>query len=112
MVKNIYIPERGDIVYLDLDPTLGHEQRDRRPAIVLSKHEYNSVSELMIILPITSSAKGYPFEIKINTKKIKGVILSDQVKSLDWTKINVTFVCKVDNDILIDIERYLRLLLF
>ena len=99
MVKQ-YIPERGDIVWLDFTPQAGHEQRGRRPALVLSHTAYNAKVGLAIFCPITSIEKGYPFEIKISTKKIKGCVLADQIKSLDWKIRNVEFVEKIATETL------------
>lgn len=90
---NNYIPEKGDIIWLDFNPQSGREQRGRRPAVVLSHKSYNEVSDLVIICPITSKIKGYPFEIQLNPSyKTKGVILSDQVKSLDWKYRKAEFI--------------------
>ena len=80
-----YIPERGDIIWIDFDPQAGREQAGRRPALVLSPKAYNKKAGLALICPITSKVKGYPFEVAVAGKKIIGVVLSDQVRSLDWT---------------------------
>ena len=78
-------PDRGDIVWLDFNPQAGHEQSGRRPAIVLSPVRYNAKVGLALVCPITSQAKGYPFEIALPERaKVSGVILADQVKSIDW----------------------------
>jgi mRNA interferase MazF len=99
-----YIPERGDIVWLDFNPQAGHEQSGRRPALVISPAAYNKKVGLAIFCPVTNQEKGYPFEIKLpKTLNTKGVILSDQVKSLDWKKRNVKFICKVSEEILEDV---------
>lgn len=80
-----YIPERGDIVWITLDPQAGHEQAGRRPAVVLSPSAYNDKVGLAILCPVTSQSKGYPFEVQVpGGLAITGVILADQVKSLDW----------------------------
>lgn len=80
-----YIPERGDIVWITLDPQAGHEQKGRRPALVISPLAYNKKVGLAIFCPITSQVNGYPFEVIIpHGFPIEGAILSDQVKSLDW----------------------------
>lgn len=80
-----YVPRRGDLVWLHFDPRTGHEQAGRRPALVLSPGSYNGRVGLAIICPITSQAKGYPFEVGLpEGGDVSGVILSDQVKSLDW----------------------------
>jgi mRNA interferase MazF len=97
MVKKNYIPERGDIVWLDFNPQLGHEQRGRRPALTLSYKTYNEKIGLAVFCPITSKTKGYPFEVEIDLKEIKGSILSDQVKSLDWKERNIEFIEKIED---------------
>ena len=79
------VPDTGDVVWLELDPQAGHEQAGHRPALVLSPSAYNTKTSLLVCCPISSQAKGYPFEVPItNNPKISGVILADQVKSLDW----------------------------
>ncbi len=84
MVAEEYIPDRGDIVWLSFDPQKGHEQSGRRPALILSPMSYNARVGLAICCPITSQVKGYPFEVNIpEGTPLQGVILSDQIKSLD-----------------------------
>ncbi|MHB8131963.1 MAG: endoribonuclease MazF [Mobilitalea sp.] len=95
MVSKSYIPERGDIVWLDFNPQLGHEQRGRRPALTLSFKAYNEKIGLALFCPITSKVKGYPFEVELELKKIKGSVLSDQIKSLDWRERNIEFIEKI-----------------
>jgi len=110
MVK--YIPQRGDIVWLTLNPQKGHEQAGRRPAIVLSPSSYNSKVNLAIFCPITSKVKDYPFEIKLpKTCTIKGVILSDQVRSLDWHSRNAEYICSVSESLLHEVTQNIKLLL-
>ncbi len=80
-----YVPERGDIVWLQFDPRAGHEQAGKRPAVVLSPSAYNGRVGLALLCPITSQQKGYPFEVPLpGGLRIQGVVLADQVKSLDW----------------------------
>lgn len=80
-----YIPERGDVVWITFDPQAGHEQAGRRPAIVLSPKAYNGKVGLALLCPVTSQMKGYPFEVAIpDGMPVSGVILSDQIKNLDW----------------------------
>lgn len=107
-----YVPERGDIVWLTLDPQAGHEQKGRRPALVLSPKEYNSKTGLAVFVPITSVQKGYPFEVSLpNNLNISGVVLSDQVKSLDWKIRRTRFICKLHNEQIQDVfEKLLTLL--
>ena len=81
---NIYIPNRGDIVYLDFNPTKGHEQRGYRPALIISPAAYSEKISLALFFPITSQQKGYPFEVLLpEGLQTRGVILVDQIRSLD-----------------------------
>jgi mRNA interferase MazF len=80
-----YAPERGDFVWLQFDPQAGHEQAGRRPALVISPGAYNRRVGLALFCPVTSHVKGYPFEVALPPGlPVGGVVLSDQVKSLDW----------------------------
>lgn len=80
-----YVPERGDVVWVSLDPQAGHEQAGRRPALVVSPRAYNGKAGLALLCPITSQVKGYPFEVALPAGlEVGGVVLADQVKSLDW----------------------------
>ncbi|MEO8459664.1 MAG: endoribonuclease MazF [Dokdonella sp.] len=78
-----YVPDAGDIVWLQFNPQAGHEHAGHRPALVLSPSTYNGKTNLMLCCPMTTRSKGYPFEVKIAGKHA-GVALADQVKSLDW----------------------------
>jgi mRNA interferase MazF len=85
MSRRTYVPDRGDIVWLQFNPQAGHEQAGHRPALVLSPASYNRLSGLMLCCPMTSQKKGYPFEVVIvDTPDHTSVVLADQVKSLDW----------------------------
>jgi mRNA interferase MazF len=80
-----YSPDRGDLVWLQFNPQAGHEQAGRRPALVISPGAYNRRVGLALFCPITSQVKGYPFEVELpSSLPVAGVVLSDQVKSLDW----------------------------
>jgi mRNA interferase MazF len=108
-----YIPERGNAIWLDFNPQLGHEQSGRRPAVVISPSTYNQKVGLALCCPITNQVKNYPFEVKITPGlKISGVILSDQVKSLDWQARNAEFICElpvpVIKEILQKLSTFLR----
>ncbi len=83
MKRPSYVPEAGDIVWLEFDPQAGHEQAGHRPAVVLSPAAYNGVVGLALCCPMTTQVKGYPFEVAIAGAR-PGVVLADQVKSLDW----------------------------
>lgn len=94
-----YSPARGDVVWLTFSPQAGHEQVGRRPALVLSPSSYNRKVGLAILCPITSQVKGYPFEVVIPSgSKLGGVILADQVKSLDWRIRKAEFICKLPHE--------------
>lgn len=77
-------PAQGEIIWIGFDPQSGHEQAGRRPALVISKAAYNQRIGRAFVCPITSKVKGYPFEVPIQTKSVKGVVLSDHLKNLDW----------------------------
>jgi mRNA interferase MazF len=95
-VKPVYIPRRGDAVWLNFNPQSGHEQAGRRPALVLSPEEYNRKTGLAIFCPITSQVKGYPFEVKLPAGlPVNGVVLADQVKSLDWQVRDAALIKKL-----------------
>jgi len=95
-----YVPERGDIVWLQFTPQAGHEQ-GHRPALVISPRAYNRRVGLALFCPVTSQAKGYPFEVALPPGlKATGAILSDQVKSLDWRVRKAKRVCTVPDEIM------------
>ena len=106
-----YIPNKGDLVWVEFNPQKGHEQKGHRPAVVISPYEYNYKTSLAVVVPVTSKIKGYPFEVKINAKNIQGVALSDQVKSLDYKARKFQFIEKLDNTILVEILYKLKILL-
>ena len=94
-------PDVGDIVIVDFNPQAGHEQAGKRPALVLSPKKFNEVTGFAWLCPVTNQAKGYPFEVKVTgTRKTSGVILADQLKSLDWNARNLHKVDTVDVDCL------------
>ena len=83
MVKKSLIIERGDIVWIDFSPTRGHEQSGLRPAVVLSPLDYNTISGLAIVCPVTTKHKGYFFEVAIDGPKDRSFVLADQIRSID-----------------------------
>lgn len=108
---NEYIPSRGDVVWLSFDPQSGHEQAGIRPAVVISPKEYNEKVGLALFCPITSKEKGYPFEVKVKiNNKIAGVILSDQVKNLDWRVRRAAYIGKVKEEVLCEVLEKIGLL--
>ncbi|MGJ3237165.1 MAG: endoribonuclease MazF [Anaerolineae bacterium] len=107
-----YVPDRGDAIWLEFTPQAGHEQAGHRPALVLSPKSYNRKVSLMICCPITTKIKDYPFEVKIpDGLDVTGVVLSDQVKSLDWKVRQAKFITKVPDDVLKDVLAKLNTLL-
>ncbi|MGE4169832.1 MAG: endoribonuclease MazF [Candidatus Margulisiibacteriota bacterium] len=106
-----YVPDRGDVVWMDFDPTLGHEQAKKRPALVLSPKAYNQKTSLCLVCPMTSKIKGYPFEVHVEAQASVSVVLADQVKSLDWRSRKATFKHKVTPTILKEVLDKLGVLL-
>ena len=107
-----YVPEKGDVVWINLDPQAGHEQSGRRPAIILSSLAYNEKIGLAVLCPITSRAKGYPFEVVIPPGLVvSGVVLSDQVKSVDWKARNAVFICQIPDSTKLEVVRLVYSLL-
>ncbi|XGV97138.1 MAG: endoribonuclease MazF [Leptolyngbya sp. BL-A-14] len=108
----LYIPDRGDIVYLDFDPTKGREQKGHRPAFVLSPRAYSQKSSLTLLMPITKQQKGYPFEVLLpNGLQVQGVILVDQIRCLDWKARSVRFVESVPEDVIEEVQAKIQPLL-
>jgi mRNA interferase MazF len=95
-----YVPRRGDIVWLSFDPQAGHKQAGRRPAFVLSPESYNRKTGLFLACPITSKVKGYPFEVALpDGLAVSGVILTDQIKSLDWKVRKAELAASTGDDV-------------
>lgn len=107
-----YVPDRGDVVWLQFAPGAGHEQSGRRPALVVSPRSYNGKVGLALLCPITSKAKGYPFEIPLPAKaNISGAVLADQVKSLDWRARRAEYIAAVSPDIIAEVIAGIQVLL-
>ena len=101
MTTGAYVPDRADLVWLAFTPRSGREQAGRRPALVLTPARYNEKVSLAICCPITSQVKGYPFEVALpEGLPVSGVVLADQVKSLDWRSRGAAFACRVPDDVL------------
>ena len=95
----MYVPERGDVVWVSLNPQAGHEQAGRRPAVVVSPASYNGKTGLALLCPVTGQVKGYPFEVRLpEGLPVTGVVLSDQVKSLDWRARNAELICTLTDE--------------
>ena len=94
-----WIPERGDVVSITMDPTAGHEQSGRRPALVVSPAAYNGKVGLAILCPLTRQVKGYPFEVQVpDGLPVAGVVLADQAKSLDWRARRAELLCALPQE--------------
>jgi mRNA interferase MazF len=104
MKNRVYVPERGDAIWLDFDPQAGREQAGCRPAVVLSPAAYNSKAGLAIICPITSRVKNYPFETPLpKGLPVQGVILADQARSLDWNSRRAKLICPLPSEVVDDV---------
>ncbi len=112
-MTSVYVPDRGDLVWLDFDPRAGHQQAGRRPALVLSPATYNAKSGLMLCCPVTNQAKGYPFEVTVtpSSGKATGVALADQVRCLDWHSRHASKFASVTTQCASDASAKVKLLL-
>lgn len=113
MVKRTaYVPQRGDAVWITLNPQVGHEQAGRRPAVVLTPSIYNSRVGLAVLCPITNQIKGYPFEVLIpGGLPVSGAILADQVKSLDWRAREAELLCVLPGETIREVLQKVSVLL-
>ena len=107
-----YCPEAGDFIWIDLDPIVGHEQSGRRPAIVLSPHNYNAAAGLCVICPITSRVRDYPFEARLpDDAGIRGVVPPDQPRSISWEKRPIQHAGRAPDSMLTEVRERLAALL-
>jgi mRNA interferase MazF len=110
MVKS-YVPKRGDIIFTDFDPSAGHEQAHKRPALVLSPEPFNNQIQLALVAPITSTVKGHGFEVKLDTKtKTQGVVLCQQVRTIDYESRGIKFIEKAPKSVVDDALARVRVL--
>ena len=112
MVKKAYIPGRRDVVWVDFNPVRGHEQANVRPALVLSPKTYNQKTGLMIVCAITAQIKGYPYEVAVHETEITGVILTDQIRTLDWKERKVKHIVTVSQSIINEVQENISTLIF
>ena len=107
-----YVPDRGDAVWLSFEPQAGREQAGRRPALVLSPASYNAKVGLALVCPITSKSKGYPFEVAVpGGLPIQGVVLADQIRSLDWQARKAERICRLPDEAIDDVAAKILALL-
>ena len=106
------VPERGDAIWIDFNPQAGREQAGRRPAVVQSPAAYNGRVGLALLCPVIGQVKGYPFEVAIpDGSGVTGVILADQVKSLDWRRRNATVIEALPHETISEVLHKIGLLL-
>ncbi len=106
-----YVPDVGDIIWLEFDPQSGHEQKGHRPALVLSPLAYNAKAGLIVCCPMTTHPKGYPFEVMLNIAGVESVVLADQIKSVDWRARNAKLKDKVTVEALTETKAKIKALL-
>lgn len=107
-----YVPERGDLVWLTFQPQAGHEPSGRRPAVVVSPSAYNGRVGLALICPVTRQVKGYPFEVRIPDRiGVEGVVLVDQLKSLDWRAREAEYIARLSPEAMTEIIAKVRTLI-
>jgi mRNA interferase MazF len=111
VARPAYVPDVGDVVWLEFDPQAGHEQAGRRPALVMSPSLYNGKTGLMICCPLSTRIKGYPFEVPTRVGGQTGVVLSDQVKSLDWKVRRARKKGSVPEAVVIEVRARIKALL-
>lgn len=100
MTSKTYVPERGDLIWLNLDPRMGHEQSGHRPAIVLSEQLLAVRTGLIVICPITSKPQGKPYEVAVESGKVKGAVLTIHVRSIDFAERQAAFINKAPRSVL------------
>lgn len=106
-----YVPESGDVVWLEFDPQAGHEQAGHRPALVISPASYNGKTGLMVCCPMSAKIKGHPFEVLAEVSGVASAVLSDQVKSLDWKVRNAKKKATVSDDVMMHVRAKIKALL-
>lgn len=111
MVKTPYVPDVGDVIYLDFDPQAGREQAKRRPALVMTSRKYNRAAGLAVVCPLTSVIKPYPFALHIHIKGRDGCVLTDHIKSMDWQVRRAEFYGKAPDAVLAQAQNLLSVLL-
>jgi mRNA interferase MazF len=107
-----HCPDEGEIVWITLDPTLGHEQRGRRTVLVLSPKSYNARAKLCVVCPITNTQRGYPFEVALPAGAVAtGVVLADQARSVSWNERNAQLIGLAPTSVITSVRGKLKALL-
>jgi len=114
MVKDqkTYVPKQGDIIWVNFSPADGHEQKGKRPALVVSKNSYNEETQFLLACPITSKIKKHPLEVIVLSEKISGVVLSNHVKSMDWKAKKIKKADTASKQCLDEVIRKIKLIIF
>jgi mRNA interferase MazF len=110
-VKESFVPDVGDVLWMKLSPTSGHEQSGHRPVLTITPVAYNAKRGLLICCPITSRVGGYPFEVAIETDGISGVVIADQVKSVDWQARGARLAGRASVEVTLEVRAKLGALL-
>jgi len=111
MAARGYVPDAGDVVWLEFDPQAGHEQAGHRPALVISPASYNVKTGLMVCCPMTTKVKGHPFEVLTEVDGLACAVLSDQVKSLDWRVRKAKKKAAVASEVMLHVRAKMKALL-
>lgn len=107
-----YVPERGDAVWVNLEPSVGHEQGGRRPVIVLSPARANDITDLAVVCPVTSRVKGYPFEVELPLGlPVHGAVLVNQIKTIDWRAREIAYIAALPASVIDRVSRRLAKLI-
>jgi mRNA interferase MazF len=106
-----YVPDAGDVVWLQFDPQAGHEQAGHRPALVISPASYNAKAGLMVCCPMSTKVKGHPFEVVTEIDGVESAVLSDQVKSLDWRIRRAKKKASVTAEVMLHVRAKMKALL-
>ncbi len=100
MVKEEYIPSKGDLVILSFDPQSGHEQKGRRPALIVSNHSFNKAVGFALACPIANTDRGFPFHVRVDGQELGGFVLTEQLKSVDYRARKIKFVEKANDEVM------------
>lgn len=111
MAKVKYIPNQGDIVWLNLDPVSGHEQGGRRPVLVITKEVYSKSTNCFLMCPLTTKKKGYLTEVSCVVLGENSIILSDQIRCVDFTKRNMKYIATVSQEIMLEVNSKIKTLI-
>lgn len=111
MVKAPYVPDLGDVIYIDFDPQAGREQAKRRPALVMTPRKYNKAAGLVVVCPLTSVIKPYPFALRVHIKGRDGCVLTDHIKSMDWQVRRAEFYGRAPDTVLEQAQNLIGVLL-